>query len=126
MEILYQTEDELASTTIEQQTQLHPAWIGRVSGLKAEKLLRGRKTPYLFVLRAGECEHDYYVTFVGHDFSIHHQPFVLTTKEEGWFFEQGGGGGPFVEATIDDVIHLIMHCGKNDCTPFMNFESKSL
>jgi len=117
---------ELIDGSIEQEIRNHQAWLGKVSGLKAEKLLRGRKTPYLYVLRVGECEQDYYVTYVADDFSIRHQPFVLWTTADGWFFEQGGGGGPFTEATIDDVIHLMMHCGKDACVPFINFDVESL
>lgn len=102
-------EESLIIQGIEQ----HAAWHGKMSGLKAEKLLRGRKIPYLYVLRAGEFEGDYYVTFVRADLSVHHQPFVITVKSEGWFFEQGGQGGPFPQSTsIDDVLHLMMHCNK--------------
>ena len=55
--------------TVEQDIQFHPAWIGLVSGLKAEKVLRNKKIPYLYLLRGGETEHDYYVSFVLPDFS---------------------------------------------------------
>lgn len=108
-----------------QNITYHPAWIGRVSGLKAEKLLRGRKTPYLYVIRAGELENelesDYYITFVKPDFTIMHQPFVITNAEEGWYYENGQGGGPFqYSTTIDDVVHLIMHCSKDCPMPFIS------
>jgi len=99
--------------------ELHPAWLGAISGLKAEKLLRGQKTPYLYLLRAGEHENDYYVTYLLPDLSIKHQPFVITHTNFGWVFENGGVGGPFTNNSIDDVIHLIMHCDQQTCVPFI-------
>lgn len=99
-------------SSIVQELEEHPAWHGRLSGLDAEKMMRGRKIPYLYILRAGEYEMDYYVTFVLPDLSIKHQPFVIIASPEGWYFENTGNGGPFTTASIDDVLHLIMHCGK--------------
>jgi hypothetical protein len=114
--------NEIIFSSIEEKIQESPAWIGRVSGLRAEKLLEGNTTPYLYVIRAGEYESDYYVTFVLPDLSIKHQPFIITSNHEGWSYEQGSAGGPYsgegdVE-TIDHVIHEIMHCNKDDCMPF--------
>jgi len=102
----------------------HPAWIGRMSGLKAEKMLRGFRHPYLYLLRGGEyqreSETDYYVTYVSTDFSIKHTPFVITVGPEGWYYENAANGGPYSSQTsIDDVIHLIMHCEKEECTPMI-------
>ena len=103
----------------------HPAWKGKLSGLSAEKMLRGKKTPYLYLLRAGEHEGeketDYYVTFILPDCSIKHQPFVITDSSEGWYYENSGAGGPYTEASIEDVLHLIMHCRRDACTPLASF-----
>lgn len=99
--------------------QLHPAWIGRVSGLSAEKLLRNRDIPYLYVLRKGEMEMDYYVTFIDADLNICHRPFVLTQTVEGWHYENGGFAGPFMDETIDVVLYKIMHCQEGECTAFI-------
>ena len=104
-------------SSIEQEIANHPAWHGKMSGLPAEKLLRGRKTPYLYILRKGENEMDYYVTFVLPDLSIKHQPFTIAVTPEGWHYENLSAGGPFTTASIDDVLHLIMHCGKGLNTP---------
>jgi hypothetical protein len=112
-----------AEYSINQEIERHPAWLGPISGLKAEKLLRGRKKPYLYVLRAGEGERenetDYYVSFIIPDFSIKHQPFVITVTSEGWYFENAGIGGPYTHASIDDVLHLMMHCPKEACLPLI-------
>lgn len=116
--------NKVTANTINEEIKAHPAWMGQISGLKAEKLLRGQKRPYLFILRAGELEgeleSDYYVTFVKPDFSIMHQPFIISKNEEGWSFENGTGGGPYDnKISIDDVLHLIMHCSKDAATPFI-------
>ncbi len=104
-------------SAIEQEIANHPAWHGHMSGLAAEKLIRGRKTPYLYLLRAGENAMDYYVTYVLPDLSIQHRPFIIWVTPEGWHYGNGGFGGPFTSASIDDVIHLIMHCNKGANTP---------
>jgi len=119
----------LIEYNINQEIQLHPAWLGAVSGLKAEKMLRGKNKPYLYVLRTGESETenttDYYVTYIGSDLSIRHQPVIITTTMEGWYYENGGGMGPFSnDVSINDVLHHIMHCEKGECSPLINFEKK--
>jgi hypothetical protein len=106
--------------SIDVEIQRHPAWIGLVSGLHADKMLRWIKTPYQYVLRQGETDYAYYVSYVQPDGTIKHQPFVLTTAPEGWYYENGGNGGPFLDTTtIDDVLHLIMHCDKDECIPLI-------
>lgn len=112
---------------INREIQSHPAWLGRVSGLKAEKMLRGPTKPFTYLLRAGESDEndivDYYVTYKDRDGTIRHQPVVITTTQEGWYFENGGGGGPFSDdVSINDVLHHILHCQEGESTPFINFE----
>jgi hypothetical protein len=97
--------------------ELSPAWLGYVSGLKAEKMLRNRHKPYLYVLRAGEYEMEYYVTFIDVDLSIRHQPFVITSCPEGWYCENGGGIGPYKDDTIDEIIHHVIHCKQGEASP---------
>jgi hypothetical protein len=104
------------------EIETHSAWKGRMSGLKAEKMLRNQNTPYLYILRKGETESetetDYYVSFVLPDLSVKHQPFVITIAPEGWYYENQGVGGPFTDAvSIDDVLYLIMHCDKGTNKP---------
>ena len=112
-----------AGSYIIQDIEAHPAWRGRLSGLEADKLMRGGKIPYRYILRAGEYEGDYYVTYLLPDLSIKHQPFVINLTNDGWCFENTTPfAGPFTEAVIDDVIHLIMHCRKYACTPKANCE----
>jgi hypothetical protein len=116
--------NELQDFAIFQEVQSHKAWHGDVPGLVAEKLIRGNKTPYLFLLRKGENstnenERHYYVTFTLEDGSVKHQPIVLLVSPQGWFYENTKPGGPYNDASIDDVLHLIMHCKKEECIPFI-------
>jgi len=107
---------------INHEIRMHRAWKGRLSGLKAEKMLRNQTTPFLYILREGETktetETDYYVTFVSHDLSVKHQPFVITIAPEGWYYENHGGGGAYPDTvSIDDVLYMIMHCAEGANTP---------
>lgn len=126
------------SNCILEQIQDHPAWLGNISGLKAEKMLKAQKKPWLYVLRAGEhsneMEADFYVTFVTPDYHsvstneyrIHHQPFVITKDSSGtWSYQNNGGGGGYTETTtIEDILHLIMHCPVGMCAAYIYSEKK--
>jgi hypothetical protein len=109
--------------TIHEEIENHPAWIDNISGLEADKMLRGLDLPYTYVLRAGETQsesvRDYYVTYVMSDSTIRHTPFKVTVTNEGWCYLNGNGGGPYTDASIGDVIHLIMHCESHECTPMV-------
>ena len=107
-----------------QGISVHPAFRNNVTGLEAEKMLRGKTTPYLYLIREGEKEkgslRNYYITFVASDFSVRHQPFTIEERREGWYYENAQPGGPYTDATIDDVVHLMIHCSKDSCVPFLN------
>lgn len=115
---------ETSFSTINEEIQEHSAWKGWISGLAAEKMLRGNPVPFTFLLRGGEQvrenETDYYVTFVLPDLTIKHQPFVITLNPEGWYYENMFSGGPFLNESIDDVVYLIMHCNKDEAVPFIS------
>lgn len=116
--------------SINRDIQSHSAWFGNISGLKAEKMLRGLNNPYLYILRKGEnetvSETDYYVSFILPDLSIKHQPFVITIAPEGWYYENGGPSPAYLEASIDDVLHLMMHCEENQPKPFIRLQCKAV
>lgn len=102
----------------------HPTWRGNIPGLAAEKLLRGNKTPFTYLIRQGESSQDenvrnYYVTFVMRDLEIKHQPLVITKGHDSWCYENKRPGGPYKNASIDSVIHLIMHCEENEPKAFV-------
>ena len=114
--------NQLCYTCVENpEIEQNASWLGKTSGLTAEKMLRGINKPYLYVLRAGENESDYYATFIHADGTIRHQPFVITFSDHGWCYEQGGYGGPFINKKIDEVVHMIIHCEEGECTPLINF-----
>lgn len=108
------------STDILEDIAHHPAWVGNVAGLAAEKRLRGA-APYTYLLRAGEYAHHYYVTYVMPDMTVRHQPFVITLRQGEWYCENGGTTGPHTKESISDVIHFVMHCKQEECTPLVNF-----
>lgn len=108
---------------INEEIRSHQAWRGKLSGLIAEKNLRSLSVPFLYILREGEFSTetttDYYVSFMLPDGSIRHQPFVITLTLEGWHYENSGVGGPYSNHTsIDDVLHLMMHCEEGANTPY--------
>lgn len=107
-----------AAHPIYDQIETHPAYFGFVQGLKAEKMVRGQK-PYTYVLRAGETAGDYYVTFANKDGSIQHQPFIISITTEGWHCENGNPYGPYTEeVAFAEVLHKVMHCEQDECTPY--------
>ncbi|HSX14062.1 MAG TPA: hypothetical protein VLE96_06570 [Chlamydiales bacterium] len=115
---------KLQEFTIFEGITCHPAWHGNIPGIDAERMLRGLKTPYLYILRKGEPstkenEEHYYVSFILPDFSIRHQPVVVSIGPEGWCYENAGPGGPYQNFSIDPVLHLIMHCEEGECVPFI-------
>lgn len=100
----------------------HPAFIGNVSALIVEKRLRQFSIPYLYVLRTGETEGAYYVSYIdpnAHYNKVIHRPFVITITSEGWYFENGAFGGPFIDRSIDEVLCTIMHCDEGECIPYI-------
>jgi hypothetical protein len=113
---------------IHKDIQAHPAWCGRISGLAADKMLRNRKIPFLYLLRAGEHASgngtDYYLSFLLPDLAIRHHPFVITTTPEGWYYDDASIGGPYKSASIEDVLHLMMHCQKEDCVPLRSLKMR--
>ncbi len=116
----------ISNQQIHDEIKTHPAWRGSISGLKAEKMLRGQ-APYLYILRMGhfenEYEVEYYATFVHSDGTVRHQPFVITSTRESWIYENGNVGSPHEHgsSSINDVLHLIMHCSQEEARSFSLF-----
>jgi hypothetical protein len=110
--------NQVFDQTTEPQVEQHPAWHGLIAGLEAEDRLRGQQT-FTYLLRKGEIPNHYYVSFVLTDGTFKHQPFMVHTTPHGWYCKNASGTGPFLNLTIDDVVHIIIHCEKEDVTPLM-------
>lgn len=106
------------------EIESHSAWFGRISGLSADKMLRNKKIPFLFILRAGECDEgdrtNYYLSFLLKDLSIRHHPFVITATAERWYCDDAANAGPYTDTSFENVLHLMMGCQSGDCIPFKN------
>ena len=107
-----------------EQIESHVAWYGNISGLVAEKMLEGRQRPFLYMLRKGEDLGDYYISFILPDFSVKHQPFVIRMIPNGWEAENGTTTICPPEKSIEDVLHLMMHCAQSECAPFYRLQVK--
>lgn len=115
--LLKHNEYTLLKCLVEKDIYANTAWLGNISGIKADKMLRGHNVPYLYVLRKGEQEDDYYVTFVHPQGYIYHQPFTIAQNDIGLYYEQGTNGPIAPETRLDDVLYRIMHCAKGECRP---------
>ncbi|MGH2612954.1 MAG: hypothetical protein ACRDFB_07890, partial [Rhabdochlamydiaceae bacterium] len=78
-----------------------------------------------YLLRAGEEECHYYLSFVQSPLCFKHQPFVIEFSMQGWFFRNGYTG---ITPTLDEIIPLIMHCTSEESRPliFQRLEFRSL
>lgn len=102
----------------QEQIQTHPAWHSNVSELESEKLLRG-KDAFTYLLRPGEKEHFYFISFVKEEGSIKHQFFALEFDRKGWRYRNGGQGSlqEVISQDISKLIPMMMHCDFRSCIP---------
>jgi hypothetical protein len=110
--------DSTVEFDIEKTIFSHSSWMGELTGLASEVFLK-RQKPYTYLLRVGEKNSHYYLSFVDQHLVIRHQPFAIIYTKKSWYCQQGDGYGPFITETIDDLIHRIMHCKPEDCNPVL-------
>ncbi len=108
--------EQVCMKDVESEILTHCAWEGAISGLEAEALLKGQ-SPFTYVLRAGETYLNYYVSFVGADNTLRHQPFKIMIRQNGWLCMNGAVNGPFLNMPFFEILHLVMHCEKGECKP---------
>jgi hypothetical protein len=100
----------------QEQITAHPAW-RPISEHESEKLLQD-KSPFTYLLRFGEKEHSYFISFTKEDGSIKHQFFVLELDRKGWYYRNGSTlncPAEVVSTDINELIPLMMHCDLSFC-----------
>lgn len=102
--------------TIEGSIQQSACWYDDVTGLDAEDVLKGKKA-YTYLLRAGEKAHNYYVSFVEPSGFIKHQPIAIKYFGDAWFCRNWLDHGPYTIECIQDIVHRLMHCEKEEAQP---------
>ena len=110
----------------DEQVKAHPAWHFNISENDSETLLKGSR-PFTYLLRAGQGEHKYFISFVKEDGSIKHQFFNLEYGDrKGWFYRNGGTGSPeeVVSQDLHQLIPMMMHCDRLSGTPLMSTYSR--
>ena len=97
----------------------HSAWQDPISESESEALLNN-KSPFTYLLRSGEKDHSYFISFVREDRSIKHQFFVLELDLKGWYYRNGSTLNSPVEIiskNLNELIPQMMHCDPSSCTP---------
>ncbi len=89
----------------------HIAWYGNLTGTEAEIILRG-KSDMTYLLRQGEKEGHFYLTYVKDECSFTHIPFTVNAVIKQWFYRQGF---PRFAPTLKGFIPEIMHAEEADC-----------
>ena len=111
--------------TNQELIQKYPGWHENIDGSHGESLLAG-KAPFTYLLRKGDKENAYFITFVKEDLTIKHQLFTLEEDSKGWYYKNGGHDSgtisthrstEIVEETIGELIPRMMHCNSNQCLP---------
>ena len=72
----------------QKQIESHPAWYDLISEDESEALLKN-KNPFTYLLRAGEKQYSYFISFVRENGAIKHQPFILELNKRGWYYRNG-------------------------------------
>ncbi len=102
----------------QKEIETHVAWHGKISGMYCEALLR-EHSAFTYLLRTGEEEGHFYLSFVQSPLSFKHQPFVIRFSVKGWFYQNGYTG---ITPDLDELISLIMHCSSEQCRPLVKQE----
>jgi hypothetical protein len=110
--------------TNQEQIQGHPAWHGDIDVQQAEALLQ-EKDSFSYLLRKGEEENAYFITFVKENQSIKYQRFTLEHDRKGWYYKNGTtgfnlhkktcGSTETVAETLGELIPQMMHCDDREC-----------
>jgi len=93
----------------------HPAWFGELTGTQAEFLLRD-KADMTFLLRQGEKQDHFYLSYVKDSCVFVHIPFTANHPSKIWFYLNGA---PHYGDTLETFIPDIMHVTQGHCYPLL-------
>lgn len=93
----------------------HIAWYGDLTGTEAEIILRD-KSDMTYLLRQGEREDHFYLTYVKNGCAFTHIPFTVNRTLNQWFYRQGI---PRFAPNLKAFIPEIMHADEVDCIPLV-------
>ncbi len=98
------------------QITKHPAWMGDITEAKANWYLE-RKNPFTYLLRNGEKDYTYFISFIQKNGSIKHQYFTLESDRKGWYYKNGVTTGPaeLICSDLKELIPQMMHCDLIQC-----------
>lgn len=93
----------------------HIAWYGDLTGTEAELILRD-KVDMTYLLRQGERDDHFYLTFVKDGCAFSHIPFTINHTLKQWFYRQGF---PRFASSLTVFVPEIMHTEEANCIPLV-------
>ncbi len=93
----------------------HSAWYEDLTGTEAEIILRD-KPDLTYLLRQGEKEDHFYLTYVKNGCAFSHIPFTVNYTLKQWFYRNCF---PRFASTLKVFIPEIMHAEEADCIPLI-------
>ncbi len=111
----------------QEHIKTHSAWHLSISESESEVLLKNQG-PFTYLLRAGEEERAYFISFVRENSSIKHQFFVLELDRKGWYYRNGStlnSPAEIISKDLNELIPLMMHCDANMCIPLTSPKAAS-
>lgn len=118
MSLAYNTQTEAPTDweVLEAAITSHPAWFGKLNGMKTEEILRDRP-PFSYLLREGEERHHYYLSFVIEPpCTYKHQPFRIAFSKNQWEYQNVTLRN---SVHLDEIIGMIMHCHPSKGIPIL-------
>ncbi len=98
----------------------HAAWYDDITGTEAELLLRN-KADLTYLLRQGEKEGHFYLTYVKGTAYFTHIPLRVDNSLKEWFYlNYAARRAP----TLKEFIPSVMHAEEAEITPLVSFTSR--
>ena len=113
---------ECSSTNFTQEkiyeVKHHCAWYADLTGTDAEIIIRGQPD-MTYLLRQGEREDHFYLTYVKNECEFAHIPFTVNSTIRQWFYRNYCCR---FAPTLDLFIPEIMHVDAVDCKPLVSLD----